>query len=552
MKAKGLPHLVAAALCIIAFVSAWHTVRDLDWPAFDVQYREMAGAQTALDGHPLSDPCYRGESLWYNPLSSWVLAAAATLFRVPLPVLTVRIGPVINLLAPIAFYLLAMAWLEPWAAVAALAAFLFSSGLSFPFSSAGTYSPWFAPETYGQGLFYLALLWAHRSNVVARGGRAAVALGALLGLVFLAHTAPALLLGGVLLVLVVLEVREARRAAPALRRLALILAVAVVVGAPIAVSVVGHYRGHIVNPFPSASPSPDFDSLVQLAMRLAFGSPLAVAVAAFAVRLFRNGSSLPRVLRAWLVAAVGAAVWVGFDVATTRTGVGLLPRLPMPGFHFIFYTLALAAIGFGIAVGDLANWGARRLAALGVTVPSAALAGALIVATLAVDAPAYLRRPDATEVLVEAHKLQAAMPVGLYRWLRASATPDDVFLSTDAESLFAIAPAGRKVVATNRYFSNPFVDWVGRDRDRDAMFAALARGDLAGFAPLAARYGVRWIVVANGLDEDLRRLAGVSRVHVPAIKPETMPATPAITRVWSDERYAVFRYTGPPALEPQQ
>jgi hypothetical protein len=544
MKERRLAHLAAAALCLVAFSHAWHTTRDLAWPAFDVQYREMAAAQTALDGHPTGDPCYRGESAWYNPMSSWILVAATTVSRAPLPVVTVRIGPFINLLAPVAFYLLALAWLEAWAAVAALGAFLFVSGLSYPFWCAATYSPWFAPENYGQGLFYLALWWAHRANAAARGTGAAIVLGVLLGLAFLVHTAPALLLGGVLLALAAFDVSKTRRLWPALGRLATTLGVALAISAPIAISVIGRYHAHVVNPFPSASPSPLFESLIELAARLVLGTPFAVALVAFAVRLRRGAPELPPVLRASLLAAAGGAVWVGFDVAAARTGVAALPRLPMPAFHFVFYALALAAMGFGFAVGDLAKWGARRLRAIGVSIPPSALAGALLAATLAAIAPAYLRRPDVTEVLEEARKLQAAVPAALYRWLRESTMPEDVVLSTDAESLFVIAPAGRKLVATNRYFSNPFIDWAARDRDRDAMFAALDRNDLADFARLAAPYGVRWIVVPNGLNDDLRRLAGVSRNHVPTLTPGRVPTMPAITRAWADDRYAVFRYDG--------
>ncbi len=53
MKVRGLPHL-AAALCLLAFVQAWSTTRDLSWPAFDVQYREMPQAQTAGAARPLA------------------------------------------------------------------------------------------------------------------------------------------------------------------------------------------------------------------------------------------------------------------------------------------------------------------------------------------------------------------------------------------------------------------------------------------------------------------------------------------------------------------
>lgn len=544
MTSSKPPHVLAAALCILAFLGARSVTRDLEWPAFDVQYREMAGAQGVLDGTPWDDPSYRGESIWYNPMSAWILAASARITRAPIRVVTVRIGPFVNLLAPIAFYLLAVAWLEPWAALAALSAFLFLTGSAFPFTDAATYTPWFAPESYGQGLFYLALLDAHRisGRTPLRDGD--VILGVLLGLIFLVHTAPALILGSVLVALVGLEIASTRRAGPALRWLASNVAVAFVVGTPIAVTVIGRYHAHIVNGFPSVSPNPILGSLTGLAVKLALATPLVVAVVAFSIRIARSSPALPRVLNAWLVATVASLAWVCLDILATRTGIALAPRLPVPGFHFISYALAIASMGFGIAVGDLTAWGAKRLASTRIAMSQAALALALLVVELGAAAPRYLRRPDATDLLDDARALQSAIPAGLYAWVRSSTAPDDVFLCTDAESLYVISPAGRKVVATNRYFSNPFVDWAARDRDRDSMFAALARADPSVLTPLAAKYGVRWIVVANGMNDDLRRLAGMPPAKVPALTPDSVPDLPGITRAWSDDRYVVFRYSG--------
>ena len=537
-----VPQLVAAALVIVAFLHARSLTRDLVWPALDVQYREMAAAQTVLDGHPADDPAYRGESRWYNPMSGWILAAAARLTPLPLPLLTVRIGPVINLLAPLAFYLLASAWLAPWAAVASLAAFLFLSALGLPFTDAATYSPWFAPENYGQGLFYLALLVAHRAVGERPVAGGAVIEGVVLGLIFLVHTAPALVLGTVLVALFGLDVASTRRLKPALVRFATILGTALVVAAPVAVIVLGRYHAHVVNPFPATSPNPIFGSLSTLVLKLAVSTPLLIAIAAIGIRLARNASGLPRVLVGWILATAGTFAWVAFDVRAVRTGYATLPRLPVPGFHFVCYALALASLGFGIAVGDLSAWAAARLQAMRRPVSEGTIATTLIGLTLAASLGPYLRRPDATELLREARTLQSAFPAGLYAWARGSTAPDDVFLCTDAEALFVISPAGRKVVATNRYFSNPFVDWVHRDADRNAMYDALARGDAAAFAPMASAYDVHWIVVPNGLNDDLRRLAGIPRAKVPTVSADAVAGLREATRAWGDERYTVFAY----------
>jgi hypothetical protein len=542
VKPGTLPHAVAAALAIVAFLHARSLTRDLVRPAFDVQFRELAAAQTVLDGNPSADPAYRGESRWYNPMSGWILAASARITGQPLPVLTVRIGPFVNLLAPLAFYLLAVAWLPPWAAVASLAAFLFLSALGMPFTDAATYSPWFAPENYGQGLFYLAVLTAHRHSGPRPTPGGALLEGVLLGLIFLVHTAPALLFGLVLTALVGLEIRHTRRPGPALSRFATILGIALVVAAPVAVIVLGRYHARVVNPFPAISPNPIFGSFRELAMKLAVSTPSLVALGAVSVRLARGRFGWPRVAIAWIIATAGSLVWMGFELRAVRTGHAILPRLPIPGFHLVCYALALASLGFGMAVGDLAAWGARRFGAFGLEVREGTIAIVLLGVVLGVAAPRYVRRPDATAQLDEARSLQSAFPEGLYAWVRTATEPDDVFLCTDAESLYVVSPAGRKVVATNRYFSNPFVDWTQRDADRNAMFEALGRSDAASFDRLAARRGVRWIVVPNGLNDELRRLSGMSRAAVPTLTADAVAGVRNATRSWSDDRYTVFRY----------
>jgi hypothetical protein len=536
-----LPHVLAVALCVLALFHARTLTSGLEWPAFDVQYREMAAAQAVLEGAGGADPDYRGESSWYNPMSGWILATAARATGIPLPALTVQIGPWIDLLAPLAFYLLVAALFDPWAALAALGAFLFMTGNAFPFTDAATYSPWFAPENYGQGLFYVALLWMHRSAWGTPSRGAALVLGALLRTVFLVHTAPTLLLGCVLLVATTLEIRRARRAGPVLRALAVTLSAALVVSAPIAVNVIGRYRAHVVNPFPSVSPNPIFGSFSALLITLLTATPLVVAAVAFGARSFRRPPGLPPVLQAWIVATGGLLAWTAVYVVARRAGWKGVPAMPVPGFHFVCYALALVSVGFGVAAGDLAAWGSRRLAAAGRVVPRSAIVVLIVAVVLVASAPRYVRRPDATALLDEARALQAAFPAGLYHWIRRATSPNDVFLCTDAESLFVVSPAGRKVVATNRYFSNPFVDWTTRDHDRDSMYAALARKDTGGFERLAGQYDVRYVVVPAGLSEELRRFAGIPRDRAPTLTPADVEGTASLERAFADERYSVYR-----------
>lgn len=63
------------------------------------------------------------------------------------------------------------------------------------------------------------------------------------------------------------------------------------------------------------------------------------------------------------------------------------------------------------------------------------------------------------------------------------------------------ATAGRKLVALDGFFSNPYVDLQVRRADRDAMFDLLASGESAQFLALASRYRVRYIVVSGTLQK---------------------------------------------------
>src|SRR5262249_39325796 len=145
----------------------------------------------------------------------------------------------------------------------------------------------------------------------------------------------------------------------------------------------------------------------------------------------------------------------------------------------------LVSVGFGIAlvgaVHALVGWlasqakDARRgsVAELSVALSVLACVGAAW--------PVHAARFDATELRREALGFAGPIPKEALAWIRARTGSDDVFLSTDEVSLYLVSPAGRKVVCTNRYFSNPYVDWAGRESDRERMFGRLRAGDVSEF-----------------------------------------------------------------------
>lgn len=74
-------HLGAVVAIVTALLVSRQSVRGLEWPYDGDHFRDLAQAQVTLDGHPLSDPHYAGEFIWYNPLVSWVVAGGSAAWR---------------------------------------------------------------------------------------------------------------------------------------------------------------------------------------------------------------------------------------------------------------------------------------------------------------------------------------------------------------------------------------------------------------------------------------------------------------------------------------
>ena len=72
---------IAAAFIILALLAARHATADLPGAHDPDHCRDIAQAQTVRDGHFLSDPYYRGEWAWYNPLLAWTLALGSSATR---------------------------------------------------------------------------------------------------------------------------------------------------------------------------------------------------------------------------------------------------------------------------------------------------------------------------------------------------------------------------------------------------------------------------------------------------------------------------------------
>jgi len=447
--------ICAALLIALALSTALHAVSGLSWPYDGDHFRDIAQAQTALDGHPLADPFYLGEWVWYNPLVAWIVAVGSYVTGEPPALVHVQGGPWLNLIAPLSFYVLCSRAAGHRAAIVSLALLLFVNCRSDPSLTCATYSPWLFVATFTQGLFFLTII-ATDIAASARTDAAAALVGLLAGLTFLSHTGPALVLGGVAL-------------ATLPRRAVLISGlVAMVIASPFVWSIAVHYRLHILNRTPMAWSWPPL-TLAGFSSTLASNAVL-LAAALPGLVLVKN-----RVVRAWLFAA---ALLTAYGLAHDA-----VPSLPVivPTFHFWRYLMAGATLLAGASVA----WTFERVAGRFAT-PALALALAVMVVWAL---PQYRGRFDFVYGRGVAQGRNPDLSATA-TFLHKSTPPDAVVLGSRGLSLEVIGPAGRKVVGVNANWANPYVDNAPRVAARDAMLADIDAGRVDAFTARAMRDGV--------------------------------------------------------------
>jgi hypothetical protein len=516
-----IPDALMILLCLIALVQGVQTTGDLDWTGEVDKSRDTGQAQAMLEGDFWSDPQYLGEMLWYNPLTPGLVAVITRLTNLSVYVVYTRAGAYLNLFAPLFFYILIACLADRWTALAATFAFLFvplTSDTSLP---APSYSPWLYSRNFVQAWFYLTLVVYIKARS-RRTRRWYVATGVLLGVTFLGHSAPALLLiiiiGCVTLGDVIQSVRlRSREWFRPFIDAGLIAVMALIIGSPLLYSIIIHYQFHILNSGPG-SYTPDSLLLNNLGPFLTesfIGQPTfwiaGIGLIAWLwPRIKRTDRS---VLVIWLVASTLLDAYGYLVQAAQQRGISL-PSL-VPSFHFLFYLWAgeYVLIGCGlVALSRLAiqvlRWALpivkRHLIAherLQLKLDRVALLVVLI-GLFSYEYPLYPTRADFVAERALAQEFSAdTETLNAYHWVRAHSQLTDVFLSSDRLSTFVISPAGRKIIAGSKWFSNPYVDWKARATDRDAMFGQLMNGKATEFCALATKYHTTFVAAGSKLAE---------------------------------------------------
>jgi hypothetical protein len=529
--------LVAFAILWLAAVTpAILATHDLQWPYDHDGFRDLALAGRAADGDWLADPYYKGEALWYSPLTAWIVAGTSALTGLSIQRAFIVVGAGLHLLIPLTFFVCVRGLLGLWPALAAVAMFLFLPGRA-PAWAGATYSPWLFPALSAQIFLYAGLaVWTRLLN---RPSQSLAALtGLLLGLSLLAHSSAAALLAAI--VVVSACVSSAWTPRPTVRErlgyVALTALVAFIVALPLVATLVTHATDPVVNRAPATwvYEAVEPAALVQRLAKPA--SWLMLFACLWGVRLAWAFDTRVRVVLAtWFGASL-----LGFVFAIAAERVDSLPAI-LPAYHFYFQLRAWQWVVAAIAFVAAAQMAGQRLNRRGLHRLTTEWAGCgLVLVAVAVAWPRYLRRealieaPRVSRQLAERHDLSAA-----HDWIRRSTPRGAVILASDIDSMLIVGPSGRFAVCVGAYFSNPAVDVPARSAARDRLLGALRSGQADEVRALAAALGVTHVLARGDIASDIARHAAL--LARPAFTANPTPAGTAPSPVGlSDEPLTIF------------
>lgn len=519
--------LLVAALLGFALTRAILATHECLWPIGWDLLRDVGMGQTLVEGRYPEDPILLGETLWYNPLTGAILALGNILSGISMPRLGVLLGPWVNLLAPLGFVILVTLLFGRAAGLAGVCIVLFGKSATVPIWVHFWYSPWLFPSLYGAGI--MLLVFAVYYKALERHSYAGHAgAGLLLGLAFMAHTAPAVVAGGALLlcstweVLHLLaarrrdrdrgEIEEAVVRGKVLQVAAafgLLLAVAFLTSLPYTGSILWNYQFQVQSPSPSLF-ALDYVLLEQLPDRFveAMNWRNAFAVLGVLALLYRRDRAA-RLGLCWALAVVLLFVQHYLWQLLERRFTVLVPGI-VPGHHWSIHLTAVRAMLFGVGVaaaGGLTADAVRRLRSIvfrSGPVPrlfpafrrvagfaAACVAGLLLYAMNPLTTHLDFQKPDMT-LYHEYH--QRGMP--LYEWILENTPPDAVFICHEDElAVTIVMPAARKLLFPPYIYCNPFVDpgplsYVNRILMEPAM-----AGDAATFCAERQKYSAVYMIM---------------------------------------------------------
>ncbi|HEO72447.1 MAG TPA: hypothetical protein ENN80_14400 [Candidatus Hydrogenedentes bacterium] len=503
-----VPTLGLVVMLVVAFAHGWRSDKEARWPYLFDCYRDIGIAQGILDGSYPQDYMYRDATLWYNPATGALVALGAWLSGAPVYIVDTRLGIAVNLLVPALFFFFVARYLDRWSALASTAMLLFGNCWQ---DVGATYAPWLWAPQLALAPFCLALFlywWAWRSRRVGWY----IATGLAHGVTFMTHTAPAVFFGIVVLVTSLERIYARLRREPnapsvhaILLNTGVLLAVAFVSSLPYTYSILWNYQFHMVNLDPAHFVSQAL--LLEnwrgfVTDRLSVSNLMALIGLVFLV--VRSPGRFEGCVLLCLLASALLCLADNYvaQIVFRKWGVHY-PRFVL-GHHSLIALSTLKAVLFGYGTTCLAHAALRGIGRLtrstrGATSERPAQwewrAGALVAVAITCIAlgPRYAESPSFTTSMWWLEEPWQEYEAA-YFWVLDHTDPSDVFLCHEGLPLKIAGAAGRKVVAAYTLFSNPYIEYLSRDLDNEAMFEALHRKDHATFRSLAAKYDVKYVL----------------------------------------------------------
>ena len=486
----GLPWVAVAALLSLCVLHGISSQRGVRVPADTDSLRDLGFIQGLLDGNYWGDPSYAGEWRYYPPLVHIIVAAIARVSgATDLLLLWTRSGIWLNLLTPVAFFLMCRGlFAGSGAAVAAICFYvLWSSSHVTPWIMGG-YTPWPLTPSIAQTLFFigvLAIVTAKPPSFRMASLMRAALIGLLIGLTLVAHLVPGVILTAIA---VVVATVQARCHPWIIVWLGLVAVVELATAAPYLVTTVLYYPAGMLNDVYKYAVEDNFivngplqlHNLKQVAKINAPGS-LALLVAIVLIRRRRDiGLASRTALLAWIGVC---AVFITRHYACALVGTSqarVCQIFVLTVHHYQLYLSNAWACLMGYV-----TWAAVQMAAApGRPRWRRPVAAIVVVALLVFGVRSFLYNR------YDQQARQSAMADGLdfdpqaYHWVLANTVPRDIFV-TELESelqrewhtpaALTVMAAGRQMVAAPVLYSNPFVDWMARDARRRLYLNAASR-----------------------------------------------------------------------------
>jgi hypothetical protein len=511
MPSNGIPKrekIIFVAACMLmlglACFQCYTAAKDIHWFLDPDYYRDMACVRQNLLGNFGKDPSYLGAWLWYNPLLTGIETLVAKVSGLPLNLAFAKMGVWLNLLAPITFTLM-LATLFDWrVAAAGLLSFLFlASGDHYTFDAA-TYSPWLYPGSFTQAIFYLNVIFCYKAFTTQRYSWFLL-LGAMLGISFLGHTAPTVL---IILIMVILQtgnlVKSLReKDYTATKKYFLqglgAFALFILFAMPLLYFIVGKYHLKFINriPFEFVEGLFIFRNLPTL-FRMNFSVALLIALIGL-VWFYRTMRQpvIRKIVLGWPALAVLLFV---YSTAVSSLDRNYNIHLPgtVPAFHYFFYLKAAQSVFYGLGLVFLLDWLLMRIKAFRPEPIHSRILALIILLCAFAYYPFYRDRQDfvfyrSQNLLID----KDTDEIATYYYILNNVPPEKVILCEENTSIFPVMATARKMVSNGITYSNPYVDFWQRENARNSMLSYLKTGQPVLAKKLFDDYEVSFVLLSN-------------------------------------------------------